>query len=169
MSAMNAMKDHEEPETESQKEEVSIIKHPQPSKPPPPPHQQPPPQSHTQCPSKPQYQQQSQLPKQQQQHQQQLPQQQQQQQQPTDPASPTVATTPEPVAIAGGDKTCPKSADTEPEYEVGSLQHMRKLCCHQRIYDFFLSFSNFSSFVSFFRNHVLILLQKIRHIKFVDL
>ncbi|XP_060939021.1 DNA (cytosine-5)-methyltransferase 3A isoform X2 [Limanda limanda] len=124
MSAMNAMKDHEEPETESQKEEVSIIKHPQPSKPPPPPqHQQPPPpQSHTQCPSKPQYQQQSQLPKQQkqqQQHQQQQLPQQQQQQQPTDPASPTVATTPEPVAIAGGDKTCPKSADTEPEYEDG--------------------------------------------------
>ncbi|XP_062253204.1 DNA (cytosine-5)-methyltransferase 3A-like isoform X4 [Platichthys flesus] len=115
MSAMNAMKDHEEPETESQKEEVSIIKHPQPSKPPPQPqHQQPPPQSHTQCLTKPQYQQQSQLPKQQQ-HQQQ----QQQLQQPTDPASPTVATTPEPVAIAGGDKTCPKSADTEPEYEDG--------------------------------------------------
>ncbi|XP_053291309.1 DNA (cytosine-5)-methyltransferase 3A isoform X3 [Pleuronectes platessa] len=124
MSVMNAMKDHEEPETESQKEEVSIIKHPQPSKPPPQPqHQQPPPQSHTQCPTKPQYQQQSQLPKQQKQpqHQQQQPQQQQQQQQqqPTDPASPTVATTPEPVAIAGGDKTCPKSADTEPEYEDG--------------------------------------------------
>nr|XP_019953763.1 PREDICTED: DNA (cytosine-5)-methyltransferase 3A-like isoform X3 [Paralichthys olivaceus]AKE33281.1 DNA (cytosine-5-)-methyltransferase 3 alpha transcript variant X4 [Paralichthys olivaceus] len=118
MSAMNAMKDHEEPETESQKEEVSIIKHPQPSKPQ---QQPPPPQSHTQCPSQPQYQQQSQLPQQQQQqqHQQQLPQQQQQQQQPTDPASPTVATTPEPVAIAGGDKTCPKSADTEPEYEDG--------------------------------------------------
>ncbi|XP_019746004.1 DNA (cytosine-5)-methyltransferase 3A isoform X1 [Hippocampus comes] len=47
-----------------------------------------------------------------------LPQQQApQQQQPTDPASPTVATTPEPVAIAGGDKTSPKAADTEPEYE----------------------------------------------------
>uniref|UniRef100_A0A671Z3P5 DNA (cytosine-5-)-methyltransferase n=1 Tax=Sparus aurata TaxID=8175 RepID=A0A671Z3P5_SPAAU len=42
-----------------------------------------------------------------------------QQQQPTDPASPTVATTPEPVAIGGGDKTSPKSADTEPEYEDG--------------------------------------------------
>uniref|UniRef100_A0A671Z3Q0 DNA (cytosine-5-)-methyltransferase n=1 Tax=Sparus aurata TaxID=8175 RepID=A0A671Z3Q0_SPAAU len=40
-------------------------------------------------------------------------------QQPTDPASPTVATTPEPVAIGGGDKTSPKSADTEPEYEDG--------------------------------------------------
>uniref|UniRef100_A0A674E7B5 DNA (cytosine-5-)-methyltransferase n=1 Tax=Salmo trutta TaxID=8032 RepID=A0A674E7B5_SALTR len=45
--------------------------------------------------------------------------QQQQQQQPTDPASPTVATTPEPVAMAGGDKTSPKTADTEPEYEDG--------------------------------------------------
>uniref|UniRef100_A0A674E7P9 DNA (cytosine-5-)-methyltransferase n=1 Tax=Salmo trutta TaxID=8032 RepID=A0A674E7P9_SALTR len=44
---------------------------------------------------------------------------QQQQQQPTDPASPTVATTPEPVAMAGGDKTSPKTADTEPEYEDG--------------------------------------------------
>lgn len=52
-----------------------------------------------------------------------LPQQQApQQQQPTDPASPTVATTPEPVAIAGGDKTSPKAADTEPEYEVGRPQ-----------------------------------------------
>ncbi|XP_064881890.1 DNA (cytosine-5)-methyltransferase 3A-like isoform X1 [Oncorhynchus nerka] len=46
-------------------------------------------------------------------------QQQQQQQQPTDPASPTVATTPEPVPMAGGDKTSPKIADTEPEYEDG--------------------------------------------------
>uniref|UniRef100_A0A673XRI5 DNA (cytosine-5-)-methyltransferase n=1 Tax=Salmo trutta TaxID=8032 RepID=A0A673XRI5_SALTR len=40
-------------------------------------------------------------------------------QQPTDPASPTVATTPEPVPMAGGDKTSPKTADTEPEYEDG--------------------------------------------------
>ncbi|KAK5857741.1 hypothetical protein PBY51_010965 [Eleginops maclovinus] len=104
-SVMNAMKDNEESETETQKEdEVSIIKHPAPSK-----QQQP--QSHTQ----PQYQQQS-LPA--------LPQQQhqpppQQQQQPTDPASPTVATTPEPIAIEGGDKTSAKPADTEPEYEDG--------------------------------------------------
>uniref|UniRef100_A0A8D0D041 DNA (cytosine-5-)-methyltransferase n=1 Tax=Sander lucioperca TaxID=283035 RepID=A0A8D0D041_SANLU len=77
--------------------------------------QQQQPQSHIQ--SQPQYQQQSQrsLP---QQHQQPPPQQ-QQQQQPTDPASPTVATTPEPVAIGGGDKTSPKPADTEPEYEDG--------------------------------------------------
>uniref|UniRef100_A0A673GQH6 DNA (cytosine-5-)-methyltransferase n=1 Tax=Sinocyclocheilus rhinocerous TaxID=307959 RepID=A0A673GQH6_9TELE len=37
-------------------------------------------------------------------------------QQPTDPASPTVATTPEPVSIGDGDKTSPKS--TESEYEV---------------------------------------------------
>ncbi|XP_023286527.1 DNA (cytosine-5)-methyltransferase 3A-like isoform X3 [Seriola lalandi dorsalis] len=122
MSAMNAMKDHEENETETQKEEVSIIKHPQPSKQQQPQLQQP--QSHTQCQSQPQYQQQSQ-PSLQSQQQQQLQQQQQhqqppqQQQQPTDPASPTVATTPEPVAIVGGDKACPKSADTEPEYEDG--------------------------------------------------
>ncbi|XP_033967664.1 DNA (cytosine-5)-methyltransferase 3A-like isoform X4 [Pseudochaenichthys georgianus] len=108
MSAMNTMKDHEESETETQKEEeVSIIKHPAPSK-----QQQP--QSHTQ----PQYQQQSQPALPQQQHQPPPPQQ-QQQQQPTDPASPTVATTPEPVAIEGGDKTSPKPADTEPEYEDG--------------------------------------------------
>uniref|UniRef100_H3DPP3 DNA (cytosine-5-)-methyltransferase n=1 Tax=Tetraodon nigroviridis TaxID=99883 RepID=H3DPP3_TETNG len=40
-------------------------------------------------------------------------------QQPTDPASPTVATTPEPVAIGGADKTSPKPADTEPEYDDG--------------------------------------------------
>ncbi|XP_034091208.1 DNA (cytosine-5)-methyltransferase 3A-like isoform X2 [Gymnodraco acuticeps] len=105
MSAMNTMKDHEESETETQKEEeVSIIKHPAPSK-----QQQP--QSHTQ----PQYQQQSQPALPQQQHQPPPP----QQQQPTDPASPTVATTPEPVAIEGGDKTSPKPADTEPEYEDG--------------------------------------------------
>ncbi|XP_049452763.1 DNA (cytosine-5)-methyltransferase 3A isoform X2 [Epinephelus fuscoguttatus] len=128
MSAMNAMKDHEENEIETQKEEVSIIKHPSPSKQQQqqqqqllllPPLQQP--QLHTQ--SQPQYQQQSQpsLPQQQQQLQQQQHQQppQQQQQQPTDPASPTVATTPEPVAIEGGDKTSPKLADNEPEYEDG--------------------------------------------------
>lgn len=111
MSAMNAMKDHKESEPESQEEEVSIIKHPPPSK-----LQQQPPQTHAQ--SQPQYQQQSQPPLlQQQQHQ--PPPQQQQQQQPTDPASPTVATTPEPVAIGGAaDKTSPKPADTEPEYDV---------------------------------------------------
>uniref|UniRef100_A0A8C2ZYV5 DNA (cytosine-5-)-methyltransferase n=1 Tax=Cyclopterus lumpus TaxID=8103 RepID=A0A8C2ZYV5_CYCLU len=109
MSAMNAIKDPEENEAETQVEDVSVIKHPSPVK------QQP--QVHTQ--SQPQYQQQSQssLPQQQQQQQQQH--QQQSPQQPTDPASPTVATTPEPVAIGGGDKTSPKPADTEPEYEDG--------------------------------------------------
>lgn len=111
MSAMNAMQDHKESEAESQEEEVSIIKHPPPSK-----LQQQPPQTHAQSP--PQYQQQSQLPLPQQQQQHQQPPQQQQQQQPTDPASPTVATTPEPVAIGGADKTSPKPADTEPEYDV---------------------------------------------------
>ncbi|KAM8913283.1 DNA (cytosine-5)-methyltransferase 3A isoform 1-T1 [Spinachia spinachia] len=100
MSAMNAMKDPEENETETRVEDDSIIQQPSPLKQ----------QQHTQ--SQPQCQQQPQpsLPQQQQQHQ-------QPPQQPTDPASPTVATTPEPVAIADGDKTSPKPADTEPEYE----------------------------------------------------
>uniref|UniRef100_A0A8D0H9Q5 DNA (cytosine-5-)-methyltransferase n=1 Tax=Sphenodon punctatus TaxID=8508 RepID=A0A8D0H9Q5_SPHPU len=40
-------------------------------------------------------------------------------QQPTDPASPTVATTPEPVAPDAGEKGTSKSADDEPEYEDG--------------------------------------------------
>lgn len=40
-------------------------------------------------------------------------------QQPTDPASPTVATTPEPVGADAGDKNATKSADDEPEYEDG--------------------------------------------------
>ncbi|XP_060919859.1 DNA (cytosine-5)-methyltransferase 3A-like isoform X6 [Labrus mixtus] len=120
MSAMNTMKDHEEEnEIDTPREEVSIIKHPLPTR-----QQQPlQPQTHTQ--SQPQYQQQSQpsltlqqkqTQQKQQQHQQHP---QQQQQQPTDPASPPVATTPEPVAIGGGDKTSPKSADTEPEYDDG--------------------------------------------------
>lgn len=39
-------------------------------------------------------------------------------QQPTDPASPTVATTPEPVAADAGDKNATKATDDEPEYEV---------------------------------------------------
>ncbi|XP_073339367.1 DNA (cytosine-5)-methyltransferase 3A-like isoform X2 [Pagrus major] len=123
MSAMNAMKDHEENEIETEKEEeLSIIKHPSPSKLQQQQHlmQQLQPQLHTQ--SQPQYQQQSQpsLPQQQQlQPPPPPPPPQLQQQQPTDPASPTVATTPEPVAIGGGDKTSPKSADTEPEYEDG--------------------------------------------------
>ncbi|XP_012727020.2 DNA (cytosine-5)-methyltransferase 3A isoform X3 [Fundulus heteroclitus] len=111
MSEINIMKDFEKNETETQKEEVSIIKHPQPSK------QQPQPQPLSQL----QYQQQSQpsLPQQQQQKQPPQQQQQQQQQQPTDPASPPVATTPEPVAIGGEEKSSPKSGDTEPEYEDG--------------------------------------------------
>ncbi|XP_029316284.1 LOW QUALITY PROTEIN: DNA (cytosine-5)-methyltransferase 3A [Cottoperca gobio] len=113
MSAMNAMKDHEENETETEKEEeVSIIKHPSPSS-----KQQQQQQPQSLAHSQPQHQQQSQPSLPQQQHQQ--PPQQQQQQQPTDPASPTVATTPEPVTIGGGDKTSPKPADTEPEYEDG--------------------------------------------------
>ncbi|XP_041667947.1 DNA (cytosine-5)-methyltransferase 3A-like isoform X2 [Cheilinus undulatus] len=131
MSAMNAMKDHEEEnEIETQKE-VPILKHPSPSRPPPPlPPQQPKPQMHTlsQPQSQPQYQQQSQpslpvvqkeLQQKQQQLQHQPPPPPPPQQQPTDPASPTIATTPEPVAIAGGDKTSPKSADAELEYEDG--------------------------------------------------
>ncbi|KAB0400776.1 hypothetical protein E2I00_006024 [Balaenoptera physalus] len=40
-------------------------------------------------------------------------------QQPTDPASPTVATTPEPVGADAGDKNAAKAADDEPEYEDG--------------------------------------------------
>lgn len=53
----------------------------------------------------------------------------QQQQQPTDPASPTVATTPEPVPIGDGDKTSPKSTDTEAEYEV--VAHLQQVStCH---------------------------------------
>uniref|UniRef100_A0A8C5HK86 DNA (cytosine-5-)-methyltransferase n=1 Tax=Gouania willdenowi TaxID=441366 RepID=A0A8C5HK86_GOUWI len=120
MSVMSAMKDHKKSEIEMEKEEVSLLQHSQPLNhhhhrppPPPPPHyQQQQLQTHAQ--SQPQYQQQSQpsllQQKQQQQH--------QQQQQPTDPASPTVATTPEPVPV-GGDKTSPNSAETEPEYEDG--------------------------------------------------
>lgn len=42
-------------------------------------------------------------------------------QQPTDPASPTVATTPEPVGADAGDKNATKAADDEPEYEVSRL------------------------------------------------
>lgn len=41
-------------------------------------------------------------------------------QQPTDPASPNVATTPEPVGPDAVDKSMSKSADDEPEYEVSS-------------------------------------------------
>ncbi|XP_063040327.1 DNA (cytosine-5)-methyltransferase 3A-like isoform X2 [Engraulis encrasicolus] len=105
---------------------------PQPQQPQIQPQSQPDPQPQTQQP-KPQSLSQSQLPPQKQPQQQQPPQQGQpqqhsqpqppqlQQQQPTDPASPTVATTPEPVPMGGdgGDKTSPKAADMEPEYEDG--------------------------------------------------
>ncbi|XP_043998499.1 DNA (cytosine-5)-methyltransferase 3A isoform X4 [Gambusia affinis] len=117
MSEINIMKDLEKNDAESRTEELPIIKHPQPSK------QQPQPQPHSLPLPQPQYQQQSQPPlpqqKQQQQQQQQQHKQPPQQQQPTDPASPTVATTPEPVAIGGEEKTSQKSSDTEPEYEDG--------------------------------------------------
>lgn len=45
-------------------------------------------------------------------------------QQPTDPASPTVATTPEPVGADAGDKNAAKAADDEPEYEVSGWLHL---------------------------------------------
>uniref|UniRef100_A0A8C2PUD3 DNA (cytosine-5-)-methyltransferase n=1 Tax=Cyprinus carpio TaxID=7962 RepID=A0A8C2PUD3_CYPCA len=106
VSVMNSMEDHGEVESEPQKDS-SII-----NVPPlfPPPTQQPPqPQAQPQTNLKP-------LPSPQQQP---PPFQQQPQQQPTDPASPTVATTPEPVSIGDRDKTLPKSTDTESEYEDG--------------------------------------------------
>uniref|UniRef100_A0A2K5F5Y2 Uncharacterized protein n=1 Tax=Aotus nancymaae TaxID=37293 RepID=A0A2K5F5Y2_AOTNA len=40
-------------------------------------------------------------------------------QQPTDPASPTVATTPEPMGADAGDRNATKAGDDEPEYEDG--------------------------------------------------
>ncbi|XP_016140327.1 DNA (cytosine-5)-methyltransferase 3A-like isoform X8 [Sinocyclocheilus grahami] len=108
VSVMNSMEDHGEVESEPQKDS-SIITVPLLFPPPTPPTQQQPPQ--------PQAQPQTNLKSQP------SPQQQpppfQQQQQPTDPASPTVATTPEPVSIGDGDKTSPKSTDTESEYEDG--------------------------------------------------
>uniref|UniRef100_A0A8C5FE43 DNA (cytosine-5-)-methyltransferase n=1 Tax=Gadus morhua TaxID=8049 RepID=A0A8C5FE43_GADMO len=68
--------------------------HPPPPPPPPPAAASPPQQKHQQQP-------------------------QQETQQPTDPASPTVATTPEPVSLGGEAKTAlSKTADAEPEYEV---------------------------------------------------
>uniref|UniRef100_A0A8C1J9B3 DNA (cytosine-5-)-methyltransferase n=1 Tax=Cyprinus carpio TaxID=7962 RepID=A0A8C1J9B3_CYPCA len=100
------MEDHGEVESEPQKDS-SIINVPLLF---PPPTQQPPqPQAQPQTNLKP-------LPSPQQQP---PPFQQQPQQQPTDPASPTVATTPEPVSIGDRDKTLPKSTDTESEYEDG--------------------------------------------------
>lgn len=108
VSVMNSMEDHGEVESEPQKDS-SIITVPLLFPPPTPPMQQQPPQPQTQPQTniKPQPS-----------PQQQPPSFQQQQQQPTDPASPTVATTPEPVSIGDGDKTSPKSTDTESEYEV---------------------------------------------------
>ncbi|XP_061551694.1 DNA (cytosine-5)-methyltransferase 3A isoform X1 [Phycodurus eques] len=104
MSAMNAITDPDPgKETEKPEDEILCSRRLPASKGPPPQQRQPP------CP--PRRPPPSPSPS--------LPQQQQQQQQPTDPASPTVATTPEPVAIAGGDKTSPEAADTEPEYEDG--------------------------------------------------
>uniref|UniRef100_A0A673GQ85 DNA (cytosine-5-)-methyltransferase n=1 Tax=Sinocyclocheilus rhinocerous TaxID=307959 RepID=A0A673GQ85_9TELE len=108
VSVMNSMEDHGEVESEPQKDS-SIINVPLLFPPPTPPTQQQPPQ--------PQAQPQTNLKPQPSPQQQPPPFQQQQQQQPTDPASPTVATTPEPVSIGDGDKTSPKS--TESEYEDG--------------------------------------------------
>ncbi|XP_059375215.1 DNA (cytosine-5)-methyltransferase 3A-like isoform X3 [Carassius carassius] len=105
---MNSMEDHGEVESEPQKDS-SIINVPLLISPPTLPTQQQPPQ--------PQAQPQTNLKPEP------SPQQQpppfQQQQQPTDPASPTVATTPEPVSIGDRNKTSPKSIDTELEYEDG--------------------------------------------------
>ncbi|XP_077096185.1 DNA (cytosine-5)-methyltransferase 3A isoform X2 [Siphateles boraxobius] len=110
VSVMNSMEDHDEVESEPQKDS-SIITVPMLFPPPTPPMQQQPlqPQAQPQTNIKPKPSPQKQPP----------PSQQQQQQQPTDPASPTVATTPEPVSIGDGDKTLSKSADTESEYEDG--------------------------------------------------
>ncbi|XP_061899134.1 DNA (cytosine-5)-methyltransferase 3A isoform X1 [Entelurus aequoreus] len=89
MESMNNPEEEKE-EEETQKQEVS----PSPRSPSPRPPQSPQRPSPSQPPPPPQH-----------------------QQQPTDPASPTVATAPEPASITGGDKTSPKSGDTEPEYE----------------------------------------------------
>ncbi|KAK7142080.1 hypothetical protein R3I94_011696 [Phoxinus phoxinus] len=108
VSVMNSMEDHGEVESEPQKDS-SVITVPLLFPPPTPPMQQQPlqPQAQPQTNIKPQLSPQKQPPPF------------QQQQQPTDPASPTVATTPEPVSIGDGDKTLSKSADTESEYEDG--------------------------------------------------
>ncbi|XP_057714906.1 DNA (cytosine-5)-methyltransferase 3A-like isoform X2 [Corythoichthys intestinalis] len=110
MSAMNVIKDPD-PVKETEKSEHESLP-PQcvpASKPVPQQHCQPLQQRQPPAPQCPPPQLEASLP----QHQQK----QQQTQQPTDPASPTVATTPEPVAITGDEKTSPKAADTEPEYE----------------------------------------------------
>lgn len=123
VSVMNSMEDHGEVESEPQKDN-SIITVPLLFPPPTPPMQQQPPQ--------PQSQPQTNIKPQPSPQQQPLPF--QQQQQPTDPASPTVATTPEPVSMGDGDKTSPKSTDTESEYEVreassSSIDHFEMACC----------------------------------------
>lgn len=129
MSVINSMEDHGEVELEPQKDS-SIITVPLLFPPPTPPMQQQPlqPQAQPQTNIKPQLSPQKQPPPF------------QQQQQPTDPASPTVATTPEPVSIGDGDKTLSKSADTETEYEVRvasssssllwlRVDHFEIICC----------------------------------------
>lgn len=104
MSVINSMEDCGEVETELQKES-SIITVPHIFPPPAPATQQQPPQPQ----SKPQTNLKAQHPPP---HEQPPP----FQQQPTDPASPNVATTPEPVPVGDGNKTSPKT--TESEYEV---------------------------------------------------
>ena len=109
VSAMNATGDRGETEREPPRPAVTkrpapckqqapppskTQHHPPPPPPPPPAAASPPQQKHQQQP-------------------------QQETQQPTDPASPTVATTPEPVSLGGEAKTAlSKTADAEPEYEV---------------------------------------------------
>ncbi|XP_056624182.1 DNA (cytosine-5)-methyltransferase 3A isoform X2 [Triplophysa dalaica] len=105
VSVINSMEDCGEVETELQKES-SIITVPHIFPPPAPATQQQPPQPQ----SKPQTNLKAQHPPL---HDQPPP----FQQQPTDPASPNVATTPEPVPIGDGNKTSPKT--TESEYEDG--------------------------------------------------
>ncbi|XP_066530457.1 DNA (cytosine-5)-methyltransferase 3A isoform X2 [Hoplias malabaricus] len=114
VSGMNSVEEHGDgdAEVEPQKASGTICSLLTPAPPPPPPPTPPlPPQTQQQQLTQPQA-----LPKA-------LPQpqplSQQQQQQPTDPASPTVATTPEPGPIGDGDKTSPKCSDTEAEYEDG--------------------------------------------------
>ncbi|XP_053093536.1 DNA (cytosine-5)-methyltransferase 3A isoform X3 [Pangasianodon hypophthalmus] len=110
VSIMNSMEEHGEVEAKPQMA-YGTINSPLTTAPPPP----PPTQQHQLTQALPKAQPQPQI----QPAPQQQPPAQQQQQQPTDPASPTVATTPEPVPIGDGDKTSPKSTDTEAEYEDG--------------------------------------------------
>ncbi|TRY86969.1 hypothetical protein DNTS_032759 [Danionella cerebrum] len=108
VSMMNSMEDHDDVDLELQKSAIPLL-FPPPTPLAPPKHHPPSPQPQTQ----------HQTSLKVQSSQQPLPSFQQQQQQPTDPASPTVATTPEPVSIGDRDKTSPKSTDTEAEYEDG--------------------------------------------------